>query len=174
MRIRRLCISNNPFREIQNNVFAPLNRLSILTIIPRRHTLKHIQSYAFNASSLKSLSLADAHFKFRHQTFDSDIIFHFCPWLHTLILSYNSLPSDSETAMRMLGPLRRLTKLVLFDVGWYALPGDLFHRLVSLKSLELDNNDIYSLSLNIFFSISHIHIQMTCLSSLNTSTRMHL
>jgi hypothetical protein len=125
VRIQFLYISNNPLREIQNNVFAPLTKLSSLTIIPSRHTLKHIQSYAFNASSLQSLSLSDAHFKFRHQTFDPDNIFHFCPWLHTLILSYNSVPSDSETAIRMFGPLRRLKKLVLFAVGWDALPGDL-------------------------------------------------
>jgi hypothetical protein len=137
VRIQFLYISNNPLREIQNNVFAPLTKLSSLTIQPGRPTLKHIQSYAFNASSLKSLSLSDAQFKFKHQTFDPDNIFHFCPWLHTLILSYNSVPSDSETAIRMFGPLRRLTKLVLFDVGRYALPGDLFHRLVSLRSWNL-------------------------------------
>ena len=92
VRIQFLYISNNPLREIQNNVFAPLTKLSILTIIPSRHTLKHIQSYAFNASSLKSLSLSDAHFKFRHQTFDPDNIFNFYTWLHTLILSHNSVP----------------------------------------------------------------------------------
>ena len=92
VRIRRLCISNNPLREIKNNVLAPLKRLSSLTIIPSRHTVKLIQSYAFNASSLKCLSLADAHFKFRHQTFDPDNIFNFCPWIHTLVLSHNSVP----------------------------------------------------------------------------------
>ena len=148
VRIQFLYISNNPLREIQNNVLAPLNKLSSLTIHPGRHTLKHIQSYAFNASNLQSLNIAGAHFKFRHQTFDPDNIFHFCPWLHTLVLSYNSVPSDSETAIRMFGTLRRLTKLVLLSVGWYKLPGDLFHRLVSLKSLQLGNNNIVSLSLN--------------------------
>ena len=174
VRIQFLYISNNPLREIQNNVFAPLKRLSSLTIIPSRHTLKHIQSYAFNASSLKSLSLADAHFKFRHQTFDPDNIFHFCPWLHTLILSYNSVPSDSETAIRMFGPLRRLKKLVLFAVGWYTLPGDLFHRLVSLKSLELGNNNIYSLSLNNPFKymkgLTFLGLRGNKLNTFHTST----
>ena len=174
VRIRRLCIWKNPLREIQNNVFAPLNRLSSLTIIPSRHTLKHIQSYAFNASSLKSLSLSDAHFKFRHQTFDPDNIFHFCPWLHTLILSYNSVPSDSETAIRMFGTLRRLKKLVLFAVGWNALPGDLFHRLVSLKSLELGNNNIYSLSLNNPFkymkALAFLGLRGNNLNTFHTST----
>jgi len=34
------------------------------------------------------------------------------------------------------------------SVGWYTIPGDLFHRLVSLKSLQLGNNNIVSLSLN--------------------------
>ena len=48
----------------------------------------------------------------------------------------------------MFGPLRRLTKLVLLSVGCYELPGDLFHHLISLNSLELGNNNIYSLSLN--------------------------
>jgi hypothetical protein len=174
VRIRRLCIWKNPLREIQNNVFAPLNRLSSLTIIPSRHTLKHIQSYAFNASSLKSLSLSDAHFKFRHQTFDPDNIFHFCPWLHTLILSYNSVPSDSETAIRMFGPLRRLKKLVLFAVGWNALPGDLFHRLASLKSLELGNNNIFSLSLNNPFKymkgLTFLGLRGNKLNTFHTST----
>ena len=99
VRTRRLFIWKNSLREIQNNVFAPLNKLSSVTIHPGRPTLKHIQSYAFNASHLQSLSLADAHFKFRHQTFDTDNIFHFCPWLHTLVLSHTSVPSDSETAI---------------------------------------------------------------------------
>jgi hypothetical protein len=48
----------------------------------------------------------------------------------------------------MFGPLQRLQKLVLVSVGWKTLPGDLFHRLVSLKSLQLRNNKIMSLSLN--------------------------
>jgi hypothetical protein len=50
--------------------------------------------------------------------------------------------------LRLEAPLRRLTKLVLLSVGCYELPGDLFHHLVSLNSLELGNNNIYSLSLN--------------------------
>jgi Leucine-rich repeat (LRR) protein len=41
-----------------------------------------------------------------------------------------------------------LLKLVLLSVGWHALPGDMFHRLISLKSLQLGNNNIVSLSLN--------------------------
>jgi hypothetical protein len=57
-----LYISNNPLGELQNNVLAPLKRLSSLTIISSRHKLKYIQSYAFNASNLKSLTLADANF----------------------------------------------------------------------------------------------------------------
>jgi hypothetical protein len=118
-------------------VFASLKRLRKLTIHPSGHTLKHIQSYAFNASHLQSLDLADAKFKFINQTFDPDNIFRFCPWLNTLVLSYNSVPSDSETAIRMFGTLRLLKKLVLLFVGWYTLPGDMFHRLISLRSLHL-------------------------------------
>jgi Leucine-rich repeat (LRR) protein len=53
VRIRRLCISNNPLREIQNNVLAPLKRLSSLSIIPSRHTLKHIQSMLSMLLALK-------------------------------------------------------------------------------------------------------------------------
>ena len=83
VRIQSLYISNNP---LKNNVLAPLKRLSSLTIIPSRHTRKHIQSYAFNASNIKNLTLADANFKFRHQTFDPDITFRFCPWFHTPII----------------------------------------------------------------------------------------
>ena len=137
VRIQTLHISKNPLREIQNNVFAPLKSLISLTIHPGGHTLIHIQSYAFNASNLQSLHLAGANFKFRHRTFDPDNIFHFCPWLHTLALSYNSVPSDSETAIRMFGTLRLVKKLVLLYVGWHALPGELFHRLVSLRSWNL-------------------------------------
>jgi Leucine-rich repeat (LRR) protein len=148
VRIHVLLIWNNPLREIQNNVFAPLKSLRSLTIFPSRHTLKHIQSYSFNASNLQSLSLENANFKFRHQTFDPDNIFRFCPWLHTLVLSYNSVPSDSETTIRMFGTLRRLQRLALYGVGWNTLPRDLFHRLVTLKSLQLGNNNIMSLSLN--------------------------
>ena len=148
VRIQLLYISKNPLREIQNNVFASLKRLRKLTIHPSGNTLKHIQSYAFNASHLQSLDLADAKFKFINQTFDPDNIFRFCPWLKTLVLSYNSVPSDSENTIRMFGTLRLLKKLVLLFVGWYTLPGDMFHRLVSLKSLQLGNNNIMSLSLN--------------------------
>jgi hypothetical protein len=61
---------------------------------------------------------------------------------------YNSVPSDSETTIRMFGTLRRLQRLALNGVGWHTLPRDLFHRLVSLQSLQLGNNDLMSLSLN--------------------------
>lgn len=148
VRIEYLHISKNPLSEIQNNVFAPLKRLGSLTIHPSRHTLKHIHSYAFNASSFQSINLAEAYFKFKQQTFDPDNIFNFCPSLYELVLSYNSVPSDSKTTIRMFGTLRRLKKLVLLSVGWHSLPGDLFHRLVSLKSLELGNNKLVSVSLN--------------------------
>jgi hypothetical protein len=33
-------------------------------------------------------------------------------------------------------------------MGWYTLPGDMFHRLVNLKSLQLGNNNTVSLSMN--------------------------
>ena len=56
--------------------------------------------------------------------------------------------SDSETTIRMFGTLRRLQRLALYGVGWYTLPRDLLHRLVTLKSLQLGNNNIMSLSLN--------------------------
>ena len=79
VKIKTLHISKNPLKEIQNNVFAPLSKLSSLIIHPVKHTLKHIQSYAFNASNLHILDLAGANFKFKHQTFDPDNIFHFCP-----------------------------------------------------------------------------------------------
>ena len=48
----------------------------------------------------------------------------------------------------MFGTLRLLKKPVLLSVGWHALPGDMFHRLISLKSLQLGNTNIVSLSLN--------------------------
>ena len=64
VRIQFLYISRNPLREIQNNVFASLKGLRNLTIHPSEHILKHIQSYAFNASNLQSLDLADAVFRF--------------------------------------------------------------------------------------------------------------
>ena len=62
VRIQFLYILKNPLREIQNNVFASLKGLRSLTIHPGGHILKHIQSYAFNASHLQSLDLADAIF----------------------------------------------------------------------------------------------------------------
>jgi hypothetical protein len=83
-----LYISNNPLGELQNNVLAPLKRLSSLTIISSRHKLKYIQSYAFNASNLKSLTLADSNFKFRHQTFILTI--HFVSVLGFIHLSYHT------------------------------------------------------------------------------------
>ena len=92
-------ISKNPLSKIQNNVLPSLKRLRSLTINPSRHTLIHIQSYAFNASNLQSLDLADAKFKFVNQTFDPDNIFRFCTWLHTPVLSHTSVPSDSETTI---------------------------------------------------------------------------
>jgi hypothetical protein len=74
----------------------------------------------------------------------------------------------------MFGTLRRLTKLVLFAVGWDALPGDLFHRLVSLKSLELGNNNIYSLSLNNPFKymkgLAFLGLRGNNLNTFHTST----
>ena len=48
----------------------------------------------------------------------------------------------------MFGTLRQLCELELFDVGWKMLPEDLFHRFVSLRSLDLGNNNTFSLSLN--------------------------
>ena len=144
-----LYISNNPLGELQNNVLAPLKRLSSLTIISSRHKLKHIQSYAFNASNLKSLTLVDANFTFRHQTFI--LTKHFVSvlgFIHLSYILYNSLTSDSNTATRMLGTLRQLRELELFDVGWKMLPEELLHCFVSLRSLDLGNNNTFSLSLN--------------------------
>jgi hypothetical protein len=41
--IKTLHISKNPLKEIQNNVFAPLSKLSNLIIHPVKNTLKHIR-----------------------------------------------------------------------------------------------------------------------------------
>jgi hypothetical protein len=74
----------------------------------------------------------------------------------------------------MFGPLRRLKKLVLFAVGWNALPGDLFHRLASLISLELGNNNIFSLSLNNPFKymkgLTFLGLRGNKLNTFHTST----
>jgi hypothetical protein len=69
----------------------------------------------------------------------------------------------------MFGTLRLVKKLVLLYVGWHALPGELFHRLVSLQSLQLGNNDLVSLSLNNPFKyVKDLYFLVLSANKLNT------
>jgi hypothetical protein len=70
----------------RNNVLASLKRLRKLTIHPSGHTLKHIQSYASNASHLQSLDLADANLN--SSTKHSILTTYFVSVLGLIHLSY--------------------------------------------------------------------------------------
>ncbi|CAC5417175.1 unnamed protein product [Mytilus coruscus] len=173
-RLDNLNMLKNPFREIQDNVFSSLRKLHRLRILPIGNSLKRIQSYAFNMSNVNSINLADAHFKFKSKSFNADNIFRFCPRLYALILSYNCIPSNTATAMKMFGFLHQLRQLTLQSVGWEVIPENLFHRLTSLKVLELESNDLFSLSFNNPFlgvnSLLHLGVGGNKLNTFNKSS----
>ncbi|CAG2236551.1 unnamed protein product [Mytilus edulis] len=173
-RLDTLNMLNNPFREIQDNAFSSLRKLHRLRLLPIVNSLKRIQSYAFNMSNVNSINLADAHFKFTTNSFNADTIFRFCPRLYALILSYNTIPSNSETAIKMFGSLRHLKQLTLQSVGWVVIPQNLFHRLTSLKKLELESNNLFSLSFNNPFlrvkSLVHLGVGGNKLNTFNKSS----
>lgn len=147
-RVKDLGLLNNPIHDIHDNVFSPLRKLGDIRILPIGRSLKYISSYAFNTSKAYRINLADALFKFKNGSFDAVNIFRHCPRLRVLILSYNSVPHDPSTAISMFSPLTQLRQLTLQSVGWTYIPHGLFDKLTSLQTLELDTNNIFSLSFN--------------------------
>ncbi|CAC5362076.1 unnamed protein product [Mytilus coruscus] len=129
--------------KIRSNIFASMKMLKTLKLSNKGSPLlKKIEDYAFNSSSLISLTME--HTNFNKDRFNPQTIFASSPNLEYLSLTNNYLPKDETIFRKMFSPLVSLKKFILSSASISILPRYVFTNLKYLKVLSLDANKIRS------------------------------
>ncbi|CAG2215566.1 unnamed protein product [Mytilus edulis] len=131
--------------KIRSNIFASMKMLKTLTLSNiGSPLLKKIEDYAFNSSSLISLSMEHTNFHFNKDRFNPQTIFASSPNLEYLSLTNNYLSNDETIFWKMFSPLVKLKKLILSSASLSILPRYVFTNLNNLRELSLAANKIRS------------------------------
>ncbi|XP_076095485.1 toll-like receptor 6 [Mytilus galloprovincialis] len=153
--------------ELQNNVFSSLKKLKEVNL-EKINTLKRIEDFAFNNTSLKKIYMPNCKFRFDlKERFNHYTIFKFCPNVNYVNLGLNHLPNNASILHSMFKPLDNLRSLLLHSTGLIDLPRNLFTNLRKLSKLNLHDNSLHNFdcSRNIFGNI-------TSLKSLDLSSNL--
>ena len=168
-KLRFLDMSNNPFYDIQDNVIAELPMLETLILKQVGAALMHVRKNAFNSTSLRKLTFEGSKqiFRVTQKSFPSSI-FQLCKQLKTLSIAQVNFEEESSQYIRkLLTPLRNIEKLYFESNSLNMLPknmllmfphlthlslygnneaawkeSDIFHKVKSLKFLNLSHNYI--------------------------------
>ncbi|XP_071142118.1 toll-like receptor 13 [Mytilus edulis] len=131
--------------KIRSNIFASMKMLKTFTLSNIGSSLfKKIEDYAFNSSSLISLSMEHTNFHFNKDRFNPQTIFASSPNLEYLSLTNNYLSNDETIFWKMFSPLVKLKKLILSSASLSILPRYVFTNLNNLRELSLAANKIRS------------------------------
>ncbi|KAK3099252.1 hypothetical protein FSP39_001633 [Pinctada imbricata] len=149
--LRYLNLNGHAIRRLYNNTFSTLTSLHTLTLRRLAGQLYYIEPYAFNSSSLRSLSLNNNYFEFTRSHLDISKIFAHAPNLENLDLSFNNIRLNETDFLRMINPLMKLQLLKLVHVQFKFLSKKFLRSLKSLKYLYLSQNSINSWDGNAVF-----------------------
>ncbi|CAC5420900.1 unnamed protein product [Mytilus coruscus] len=153
--------------ELKNNIFSRLNKLehvSLQMII----TLKRIEDFAFNSTSIKRILMQNCKFRFDLiERFNPATIFKFCPNVNYVNLGINNLPNIPNILHSMFIPLDNLESLKLYSTNLVDLPWNWLTNLRKLRELNLQDNSFHNLHLS-----SEIVSNITSLKSLDLSSNL--
>ncbi|CAC5385611.1 unnamed protein product [Mytilus coruscus] len=119
--------------ELQNNIFSSLKKLEKVNL-EKINTLKRIEDFAFNSTSIKKIVMPNCKFRFDLiKRFNPATIFKFCPNVNYLNLGLNYLPKIPNILHSMLIPLDNLETLMLFSTNLVDLPSNLLNNFRKLR-----------------------------------------
>ncbi|CAG2193668.1 unnamed protein product [Mytilus edulis] len=131
--------------QLQNNIFASLKKLEQVNL-QMVYTLKRIEDFAFNSTSIKKIVMANCKFRFDLiERFNPTTIFKVCPNVNYVNLGLNYLPKTPNILHSMLIPLDNLETLMLYSTYLVELPRNLFPNLGKLRKLNVKNNKLHNL-----------------------------
>ncbi|VDI11433.1 Hypothetical predicted protein [Mytilus galloprovincialis] len=112
--------------ELQSNVFSSLKKLKEVNL-EKINTLKRIENFAFNNTSLKKIYMPNCKLRFDlNERFNHYTIFKFCPNVNYVNLGLNHLPNNASILHSKFKPLDNLRSLLLHSTGLIDLPRNLF------------------------------------------------
>ncbi|XP_076095484.1 toll-like receptor 6 [Mytilus galloprovincialis] len=154
--------------ELKNNIFSGLTKLKDVSL-GKISTLKRIEDFAFNNTSLKRIFMNNCKFRFdRIERFNPVTIFKFCPNVNYVNLGLNHMPKIPNILHVMFKPLDNLESLLLHSTGILDLPRNLLSNFRKLRDLNLQDNKLH-------FTFDHsigIFGNITSLKSLDLSSNL--
>ena len=142
-KLRILSLERNLIELIPTNAFSELLLLKHLSLRQAGNPVKTIQEFAFNISSLVSLSLrrCNIHFGKMNVSVISKL-FSTLESLEILDLGENHAPKDPMVLLAMISRLKKLKQLNLDITRLYHLPKGVFLHFKYLEKLVLFGNRI--------------------------------
>ena len=175
-KLRLLDMSNNIFRQIENNVIADLPKLEELILTRVDTFLERVHPYAFNSSSLKTLYFEGKgrNFEVTPYSFPANI-FNSCVHLSKLSLSQLNMGKVTATYIQeLLTPLHKLQELRFEGNGLNLLPYRMLSMFPNITHLSLyDNNEEAWKNSEIFHnvnSLAHLNLGHSYISEINQNT----
>ena len=142
-KLKILSLGRNMIGLIPTNAFSELLLLKDLNLLQAGNPVKTIQEFAFNISSLVSLSLRRCNIHFGKMNASAiSKLFSTSPALEILDLGENYLPRDPIVLLAMFSQPKKLKQLNLDITRLYHLPKGVFLHLKYLEKLVLYGNRI--------------------------------
>ncbi|XP_063427463.1 toll-like receptor 13 [Mytilus trossulus] len=141
--------------ELKNNIFSGLTKLKDVSL-GKISTLKRIEDFAFNNTSIKRIVMNNCNFRFDLiERFNPVTIFKFCPNVNHVNLGLNHMPKIPNILYVMFKPLVNLESLLLHSTRLLDLPRNLLSNFRKLRDLNLQDNSLHTFdhSIGIFGNI---------------------
>jgi Leucine-rich repeat (LRR) protein len=133
-----LSLGHNLIELIPANAFSELVLLKYLNLIQAGNPVKTIQEFAFNTSSIVSLSLSGCNTHFGKMNASAiSKLFSTSPALEILDLGENYLPRDPFVLLAMISQPKKLKQLNINTARLHNLPKNVFLHLKNLEKLVL-------------------------------------
>ncbi|CAC5420896.1 unnamed protein product [Mytilus coruscus] len=162
-----LRLSGIAIEVLNNNIFSNLKILKQINL-EKIYTLKRIEDFAFNSTSIKKIVMHSCKFRFDLiERFNPSTIFRFCPNVNYVNLGINYLPNNASILHCMFKPLDNLESLLLHSTDLIDLPRNLLTNLRKLRKLNLHDNSIHTLDHS-----NEIFGNMTSLKFLDLSSNL--
>ncbi|VDI71553.1 toll-like receptor 13 [Mytilus galloprovincialis] len=139
-KLKKLLINGNPISRIHSNIFMNNPMLCLVQLSKIGYSLKKIDDFAFNSSSLSSLMMQETNFHFDQGNYNPKTIFSLSQNLTSLYLDHSYLPRTEIKLQQMFLPLKKLKVLSLSSTSLTFLPKNIFPNFQSLEVLSLTAN----------------------------------
>jgi Leucine-rich repeat (LRR) protein len=144
----KLSLSYIAIKVIPNNTFTALPKLQTL-ILEHLYSLRELQYFAFNITSLIKLQFGYTRFKFDNKKRYNNDLFKFAPSIRVLDLTNNQI-STGAILKTLLWHLVRLEKLILQGCELKYLASGTFDRMPNLHTLIMKGNNLNGWEPNMF------------------------